>query len=143
MQIKIKRFDKSLPLPSYQTAKAAAMDLASRQTVTIEPGSVAQLPLNIALQIPEDYFVLIAARSSLYKRGLSLANGIGIGDADYCGDGDEYRATVYNFTQQPVTINKGERVAQMIILKREVIDLTETEQLAQINRGGFGSTGVS
>jgi len=141
MQVKIKRFDKSLALPAYKTAGAAAMDLMARGEIRIAPQSVGYIPLNIALQIPEDYFVLVAARSSLHQRGLFLANGIGIGDSDYCGDGDEYRAAVFNFTNQEVLIEKGERVAQMIILKREQVELLEQDQFETADRGGFGSTG--
>ena len=141
MQVKIKRFDKNLPLPSYKTKGAAAMDLAARQETTIPAQSVGYIPLNIALQIPEDHFVLIAARSSLHKRGLLVANGIGIGDHDYCGDNDEYLLAVFNFTQQEVVIEKGERVAQMLVLPRQKVELVEVEQFDAADRGGFGSTG--
>jgi len=143
MQVKIKRFDKNLPLPSYKTKGAAAMDLVARSEITIPAHSIAYIPLNMALQVPEDHFVLIAARSSLHKRGLFLANGIGIGDHDYCGDNDEYLAAVFNFTAQEVKIEKGERVAQMIVLAREKIELLEQERLEKADRGGFGSTGRS
>jgi dUTP pyrophosphatase len=142
MKVKIKRFDKTLPLPVYKTSGAAALDLASREEMKIEAGQVAYLPLNIALQVPKDSFVLVAARSSLHKRGLFLVNGIGIGDSDYCGDDDEYRAAVFNFTKETVLIKKGERVAQMIVLKREKVEWEELDDFSdQKNRGGFGSTG--
>lgn len=141
MQVKIKRFDKNLPLPSYKTKGAAAMDLAARQATTIPAQSVGYIPLNIALQIPDDHFVLIAARSSLHKRGLLVANGIGIGDHDYCGDNDEYLLAVFNFTQQEVVIEKGERVAQMMVLKRKPVELSEATYFDTADRGGFGSTG--
>jgi dUTP pyrophosphatase len=142
MKVKIKRFDKKLPLPVYKTTGAAALDLASREEVEIEAGGVAYLPLNIALQVPKDSFVLVAARSSLHKKGLFLANGIGIGDSDYCGDGDEYMAAVYNFSKEPVVVKKGERVAQMMVLKRESVEWEESDSFNERdNRGGFGSTG--
>jgi len=141
MKVKIKLFDLSLPMPEYKTAGAAALDLYSRLDLEIAPGEVAYVPLNIALQIPEDYFVLMSARSSLQKKGLMMANGIGIGDYDYRGDGDEYKAALYNFGKEKVQIEKGERLVQMIILPREKIELEKLETFATINRGGFGSTG--
>ena len=141
MKVKIKRFDKNLPLPSYKSQGAAAMDLAAREETIIKPQSIGYIPLNIALQVPADHFVLVSARSSLHKRGLFLANGIGIGDSDYCGDNDEYKAAVFNFTSETVTIKKGERVAQMIVLAREAMELIEEDQFGTDDRGGFGSTG--
>ena len=79
MQVVIKRFDTALPLPEYKSAGAAAMDLYAREEITIEAQGVGYIPLNIALQLPPDCFALIAARSSLHKKKLMLANSIGIG----------------------------------------------------------------
>lgn len=141
MKIHIKRFDKSLPLPEYKTSGAAAFDLYAREETIIQPQTVGYVPLNIALQLPADHFALMAARSSLQKRGLMMANGIGIGDYDYRGDDDEYKAALFNFTQKPVTVEKAERIVQMIILSREQIQLIEKEKFNEKNRGGFGSTG--
>jgi dUTP pyrophosphatase len=141
MEIKIKLFDQSLPLPEYKTSGAAALDLYSRLDLSIKPGTVAYVPLNIALQIPEDYFVLLLARSSLHKKGLMMANGIGIADYDYRGDGDEYQAVLYNFSQKTVLIEKGERLVQMIVLPREKVKLTQLKVFTDVNRGGFGTTG--
>lgn len=141
MKVKIKLFDKSLPLPEYKTSGAAAMDLYAREEVQILPHQVLLVPLNIALQLPADYYVQISARSSLHKKGLMLANGIGIGDSDYCGDGDEYLAALYNFSDKPVTVQRGERIVQMIVLKRERIEFEELAKFTDKDRGGFGSTG--
>jgi dUTP pyrophosphatase len=141
MKIKIKRFDTTLPLPEYKTQGAAAMDLCARETVTIEPQTVGYVPLNIALEVPQDYWVLLSARSSLHKKGLVPANGIGVGDSDYCGDDDEYRAALFNFTQKKVVVERGERVTQIIILPREKIEFTEVKKMSAKNRGGFGTTG--
>ena len=141
MKVKIKRFDKSLPLPEYKTAGAAAFDLSSRQQIEIPAQEVAYIPLNIALQMPTGYWALLAARSSLHKKGLMMANGIGIGDYDYRGPNDEYMAAVFNFTQKSVVVEKGERVAQMMILPVERTELVELEEFETEDRGGFGSTG--
>ncbi len=137
----IKRFDATLPLPEYKTAGAAGLDLVARLDVSIEPQSVGYVPLNIALELPAGYFALIAARSSLHKKGLMLANGIGVGDYDYRGDGDEYVAALYNFLQQTVVVTKGERLVQLLILPVARVEIQEKEVLGNPNRGGFGSTG--
>jgi len=141
MKLKIKLFDKTLPSPEYKSEKAAALDLYARQTTTIQPGEVGMVPLNIAMQLPKDHWVLMSARSSLHKKGVMMANGIGVGDEDYCGDNDEYRAALWNFTQQPVTIERGERIVQMIVMQREPVELEIVEKLEGKDRGGFGSTG--
>ncbi len=142
MKARIKRFDKSLPLPRYSTAGSAGLDCYVRETTTIAPNQTAFIPLNIAVQPPKNHFVLLAARSSLPKRGLFLANGVGIADEDYCGDQDEYKALVYNYTGHPVTVEKGDRVVQMIFKPYERVEWEEVEKLQEKNRGGFGSTGA-
>lgn len=141
MQVIIKRFDTSLPLPGYKTAGAAAMDLYARETTVIPARGVGYVPLNIALQLPPDHFALLAARSSLHKKGLMMANSIGIGDYDYRGDGDEYKAALYNFSDSDVTVERGERIVQLIVLGREKIEWIEQANFTDADRGGFGSTG--
>ncbi len=141
LQVSIKRFDTSLPLPEYKTAGAAALDLYAREETTIPAKSIGYVPLNIALQLPPDCFALLSARSSLHKKGVMMANGIGIGDYDYRGDGDEYKAALYNFTDKDVTIEKGERIVQLIVLSRTRVELQEQEKFDEADRGGFGSTG--
>jgi len=84
---------------------------------------------------------MMSARSSLHKKGLMLANGIGVGDYDFRGDGDEYKAVVFNFTQKDVIVKKGDRITQMIIMNREKVEFEESESFVEENRGGFGSTG--
>jgi dUTP pyrophosphatase len=141
MKIKIKRFDTSLPLPEYKTKGAAAFDLYARENTIIPPQKTKLVPLNIALLLPKDHFALMSARSSLHKKSLIMANGIGIGDEDYCGNDDEYRAALFNLSDREVLVEKGERIVQMIILPVEKAQLIETENLSGKNRGGFGSTG--
>ncbi|MDQ5951640.1 MAG: dUTP pyrophosphatase [Patescibacteria group bacterium] len=140
-KVSIKRFDTSLPLPEYKTSGAAGMDLYAREETEIPARGIGYVPLNIALQVPEGFWVLISARSSLHKRGVMLANGIGVGDYDYRGDGDEYKAALFNFTDQPVVIEKGERIVQMIVMQREPVTLVEKDSFETADRGGFGSTG--
>jgi dUTP pyrophosphatase len=141
MKIQIKRFDKSLPMPEYKTKGAAALDLSSREEIKIKAGGVGYAPLNVAIKLPKNHWALIAARSSLHKEGLMMANGIGVGDSDYCGNDDEYRAALFNFSKKDVTVEKGQRIAQLLVLPVERMEIEEVEKLGAQNRGGFGSTG--
>lgn len=141
MNIRIKRFDKELPIPEYKSEGAVALDLYSRTDIPIQPGEVALIPLNIAVEIPKGYFILLVNRSSTYKLGITCVNGLGIGDYDYCGDNDEYKFPALNYTNQEVTIEKGTRCCQMLILPIERADITEVDKLENSDRGGFGSTG--
>lgn len=142
MKVSVRRFDKELPLPAYKTAGAAAMDCSVREDREISPKSVGMVPLNIAIKPPAGHFVLIAARSSLHKRGLMMANGVGIGDEDYAGNNDEYCAPLYNFSDVPALIKKGERIVQLLILPFDRVEWEEVESLGAPDRGGFGSTGI-
>ncbi|KKT40215.1 MAG: Deoxyuridine 5'-triphosphate nucleotidohydrolase Dut [Candidatus Giovannonibacteria bacterium GW2011_GWA2_44_13b] len=142
MRVRIKRIDKSLPLPEYKTVGAAGFDLAVRISATILPKEVVHVPLNIALEPPPGYMVMLAARSSLHKKGLMLAHSVGIVDADFSGNGDEYIVPLYNFTDKPVSIEKGERLVQGIFKKFDRAEWEEVEDLGNKTRGGFGSTGL-
>ena len=141
MKIKIKRFDKDLPLPKYHSDGAAAFDLTARAIIEIPAGEIGYVPLNIAVDTPDGYFFLLAARSSTHKKGLILANGIGIGDPDLCGDNDEYTAIYYNFTDKPITVERGERIAQGMFVRFERAEWEEIDKLEHKTRGGIGSTG--
>ena len=141
MKIKINRCDKNHPLPKHETDGAAAFDLRARETVEIPPGKVGYVPLNIAVETPPGHFLLMAPRSSTHKKGIILANGIGIGDPDFSGDGDEYRAAYLNFTDTPVVIEAGERIAQGMFVQFVRAEWDEVEKLENKTRGGFGTTG--
>lgn len=117
------------------------MDCSVREDVEISPKEIGMVHLNIALKPPRGHFVLLAARSSLHKRGLMMANGVGIGDEDFSGDNDEYRAALYNFSNETVSIKRGERLVQMMILPVDRVEWSEMETLGNQNRGGFGTTG--
>lgn len=139
-KIKIKRFDRELPLPEYKTSGAAGFDLTARKTIKINPGTVGYVPLNVAVETPKGYFFVLAARSSTHKMGLMPANGIGIGDSDFRGDEDEYKIALLNFTKKPVTVEKGVRIAQGIIAKYVKVNWQEIRKMRSRSRGGFGST---
>jgi len=141
MKVRIRRIDKELPLPEYKTAGAVAFDLASRVAMTINPKEVAYVPLNVVIEAPPDHMLMMAARSSLHKKGLMLANGIGIVDRDFCGKDDEWHAAVYNFTDEPVLVERGARIAQGLLKRYEKAEWQEVEDLDNPTRGGFGSTG--
>jgi len=142
MQIKIKRFDKTLPLPAYKTALAAAFDLCSRIDVVVPLHQVTIIPLNIAVEVPKGYHSILMSRSSTQKLGLTPANGIGLIDQDYCGDNDELHFAVINHTDHEITIEKGTRLAQLLVQKTEICELIEVDHLESQDRGGFGTTGV-
>ncbi|MDP4010193.1 MAG: dUTP diphosphatase [Candidatus Shapirobacteria bacterium] len=141
MKVSIKRFDKSLPLPVYKTAGAACVDLCSRIDITIPSHQIAYIPLNVALKIPQGYWSMMVPRSSTHKMGIMQANHMGVLDSDYCGDNDEYIFTAYNFTDKEVTIEKGTRIAQLMVQKYESIEFEESDHLDCNDRGGFGTTG--
>ena len=142
MKIKIKRVDRDLPLPEYKTTGAAAFDLYVRETVVIPAHSVKLIPMNIIIELPKGCWAMLAARSSTHKKGIMAANGIGIGDLDYCGENDEYHFAALNFTDSEVVINRGDRIAQMMIFHYERAEFEEVESFSHnISRGGFGSTG--
>jgi dUTP pyrophosphatase len=141
LAIKVVRIDKDLPLPAYQTAGAVAFDLSSRVEQTVQPHAHTLLPSNLIIEVPAGYFLMLAARSSLTKRGLQMSNGIGVIDQDYHGPEDETQILVYNFTDQPVTVKRGERIAQGLIIPIIRAAWEEVETIKLESRGGFGSTG--
>ena len=141
MKIKIKRIEKDLPLPEYKTKGAVAFDFYARKTVTIAPQTVGYVPLNTIIEIPEGYGLIVAARSGTHKKGLILINGVGIIDPLFCGEDDEILAAYFNFSKEPVIVERGERIAQGFFLKREYAEWEETDVMQKESRGGFGSTG--
>jgi dUTP pyrophosphatase len=132
-----------VPLPSYQTGGAAGFDLAASADVVIEPGRIALIPTGLVIEVPAGHLLGIFARSSTpMKRGLVVANGVGVVDSDYCGPVDEVKIQVLNITDAPVTVARGDRIAQGIILAYARAEWVEEEAApAHQTRGGFGSTG--
>ena len=142
MNVRIQRIDTSLPLPAYQTPGAAAFDMYSRVDVDFAPGEIKRLPSNHIIQVPKGYALILAARSSLgSRRGLQLANGIGVIDQDFCGPEDEIGIVVRNISNAIVHIERGERIAQGLIVPVEKIMWEEVDGQNAPTRGGFGSTG--
>jgi len=142
VRVHIKRVDKGLPLPEYHSAGAAGFDLFCREERVVAPGEIALLPANVVVATPPGYMLLVAARSSTPRRkGLSVPHGIGIVDHDYRGPEDEIHVQVYNFTDRPVTVARGERIAQAVFVRVDAADWDEVDEMDAPTRGGFGSTG--
>ncbi len=136
--------NQDLPLPAYQTTHAAAMDLhaAVREPVTIAPGAIALVGCGFAIAIPEGFEAQVRPRSGLaVKAGLTVVNAPGTIDADYRG---EVKVALINLGAAPFTVERGLRIAQLVVapvtqVRWEVVDaLSETAR----GSGGFGHTGT-
>ena len=141
--VRVKKLHPNAVLPTYGSAEAAGADLYAclEEAVTIAPGEVYWVPTGMALEVPKGCAGLVYARSSLgAKRGLAPANKVGVVDSDYRG---EVKVVLLNHSNQPQTLQPGERVAQFVITPvlqpayEEVDELTDTSR----GEGGFGSTG--
>ena len=143
MQVAVSRIDTSLPLPTYASSGAVGFDLVTRETTVIEPGAIALVAGNVVVKVPEGYALLIVPRSSLpRKKGLVCPHSVGVIDCDYHGPKDEILVQVQNITKEPVTVERGERIAQGLFVKVEKADWLEVEAHGAESRGGFGSTGT-
>ena len=141
MKVKIKRVDKALPLPRYETAGSVGFDFLCRESVAIKPHSLGLIPANVIVETPPGYMLMVSLRSSTpRKRGLLIPHGVGVIDQDYCGEGDEIRIQVYNFSSSPVTVERGDRVAQGIFVRVDTAQWSEVNRIESETRGGFGST---
>ncbi|MGH2507676.1 MAG: dUTP diphosphatase [Ktedonobacteraceae bacterium] len=141
LKVAIKRIDMSLPLPVYATAGSVGFDLLCREDLEVLPRQIELIPGNVIVRIPTGYFLLLTLRSSTPRRkNLLIPNGVGIIDQDYCGEGDELKVQVLNFSEEVVSIKKGERIAQGLFLPVMRVIWEEVHEVGQ-GRGGFGSTG--
>jgi dUTP pyrophosphatase len=142
MKVKIQKLDPTVELPQYRTAEAAAFDLAASEDVSIAPREIKFIKTGLVIEAPHGHFLLIASRSSTpRKKGLLIPQSIGIIDRDYSGPADEVLLQFYNFTNETVTVTKGERLAQGLFLKVDHVEWEEVSSIRAQSRGGFGSTG--
>lgn len=142
MKVKIKRIDKELPLPVYETDGSVGFDILAREDVAIPAKEIAMAPSNLIVEVPRKYMLVVASRSSTPRRkGLTPPHGFGIIDHDYCGPEDEIKVMVYNFTDEVVEIKKGEKIAQGVFVRIDKFEWEEVEEISGESRGGFGSTG--
>ncbi|MAM68004.1 MAG: dUTP diphosphatase [Pseudomonadota bacterium] len=146
VEISVKRLphNTNLPLPEYETAQSAGMDLpaAIDSPMTLSPGEHAMLPTGLAIALPGGYEAQIRPRSGLAARnGVTVLNTPGTIDADYRG---ELKVILINLGTEPFEIERGMRIAQMVIAPVTQGKLTEVDDLSDTARGagGFGSTGV-
>ncbi len=138
---------RGMTMPAYATDGAAAVDMRAAidegTTVTIQPGQRAMIPTGMAISLENANVVaILAARSGLaVKSGINLANGIGVIDSDYRG---EICVGLYNSSDVPFTVQRGDRIAQLMFMPVYVANLIEATTLDETARGagGFGSTGV-
>lgn len=131
------------PLPKYQTKGSAGMDLYAHltETVYLQSGTQGLIPTGLHMELPEGYEAQIRPRSGLaLKHGISIVNSPGTIDSDYRG---EIKVILINHGSQPLEINNGDRIAQMVIAKFEQIGWEESETLEETERGagGYGHTG--
>jgi len=143
LSVRIHRLDLSVALPGYQTPGAAGFDLAASADVLIAPGTIALVPTGLVIQVPAGHFLgIFARRSPPPKRGLMVANGVGVIDEDYCGQTDEVKIQVLNFTAAPVHVARGDRIAQGLFIPVVRTEWQEADgDLRDGSRGGFGATG--
>jgi dUTP pyrophosphatase len=142
MRLQVTRLNPSIPLPAYASHGAAAFDLAAAEDVLVPPGQIRLVGTGLVIKVPDQHFLAIIARSSTpFKRGLVVANSVGVIDSDYCGPADEVKIQVMNVTSEPVTVRQGDRIAQAMVLQSPRVEFEEVAATAP-SRGGFGSTGV-
>lgn len=147
MKIAIQRLahGADLPLPAYGTSGAAGLDLlaAIDGDMVLQPGAVAAVPAGIAIALPAGFEAQVRPRSGLaFKNGVTVLNAPGTIDCDYRG---EVKAILINHGREPFTIQRGMKIAQMVIARYESIVWEESTALDETVRGagGFGSTGMT
>ena len=146
MELKTKKLHQAAQLPTRATDGSAGMDLRAYcpHGVTFAPMERKLVPTGIAIELPSPAYVgLVCARSGLsLKKGLTMANGVGVIDSDYRG---ELCVPMINLSPEPVQVENGERVAQLLVLPVVLPTIVEVEELSDTQRGqgGFGSTGAT
>lgn len=143
VNLTIKRLDEDVELPRYAYPGDAGLDLRSNADLVLEPFERELIPTGLAIAIPEGYAGFVQPRSGLaLKQGLSFPNTPGLIDSHYRG---ELKVVAINLDpQNPILINKGDRIAQLVIQEVPVVNLVEVKELDETDRGsgGFGSSGV-
>ena len=137
----MRRLDPALPLPGYAHPGDAGLDLFAADTTTLEPGQRALVPCGIAVAVPEGHVGLVHPRSGLaVDHGLTVLNAPGTIDAGYRG---ELKVLLVNHGPDPVEVQHGQRIAQLVVAPVVTVDVREVDRLDATTRGsgGFGSTG--
>ena len=116
-------------------------DLLAREDTEIQPDCIELIPANTIVEVPKGYSLILASRSSTPRKyGLTKPHGIGVIDQDYCGNEDELKIQVMNFSRKPVTIKKGTKIAQGLFVRVDRLEFKEVDEIKKKSRGGFGST---
>ena len=142
MKVKIKKLDKELPTPKYAKHGDAGMDVYARESVILSPGEHKLVGTGLSLAVPYGFELQVRPRSGLaYKHGISIVNAPGTVDHGYRG---EVGIILINHGREAFTVNRGERIAQFVFNKVEMVQLDEVEELSETDRGagGFGHTGL-
>lgn len=142
VRIEVVRSDPAVALPAYARQGDAGLDLAAAATVTLEPGGRELVPTGLRVAIPDGYVGLVLPRSGLALRsGVTVLNAPGLIDSGYRG---EIGVLLVNHGAEPVTVQRGERIAQLVIQPVARAELVEVRELPGSRRGegGFGSTGA-
>lgn len=142
-EVLIVRLDPELPLPAYAKPGDAGADLAARIDVELAPGERTLVPTGIAIALPVGYVALVTPRSGFaLRQGGTLLNSPGVIDAGYRG---EIGCIVHNAGDAPMSIRRGDRIAQLLVLPIPTVQFVEVEALPGTQRadGGFGSTGTA
>src|SRR6185295_15360815 len=141
MNIKIKKLTEEIILPTYSTDGSAGLDIFANEDITVSPRGNTTIPLGFALEIPTGYVGLLCPRSSITRHvNIDMPHSFGVIDSDYRGE----VSLVYRNTSYPsVRFEKGNKIAQLIIIRIPKCELMLVEELTDTNRcaGGFGSTG--
>ena len=144
--VKVKRLqnNQDLPLPTYESEGSSGMDIraAVENPITLNPGDIKLVPTGLSISLPPGYEAQIRPRSGLaLKHGIGMVNSPGTIDADYRG---EIAIILINWGAEPFLINRGDRIAQMIIARIFQVDFVEMDLLDETTRGrgGFGHTGI-
>lgn len=141
-KLNFKKIEKDLPSPEYKTEGSIGFDLVARVETVVPSFEVKLIPLNVVVKIPKGYGLFLLPRSSTpLKKQLLIPNGVGVIDQDYSGEEDELKLQVLNFSKESVTVERGERIAQCVIVKIDQSELSEVQKMSGKSRGGFGSTG--
>jgi len=140
--IRVRYLDPEAEPLRFIEGKSDWVDLRAARQIHFEAGEFRLIPLGIAVALPEGYEAHVAPRSSTFKNfGLLQVNGVGVVDSSYCGDNDEWFVPM--LATRPVTVEKGDRICQFRIMKKQPeLEFVAVEQLSGQDRGGFGSTGI-
>ncbi len=141
LNVKIKKLNENAKIPFRQTDGSSGYDLYSSEEAVVKPNEIILIPTGISIEIPLGYEAQVRPRSGLaVKKGITVLNTPGTIDADYRG---EVKVILINFGKETVTLQKNERIAQLVFQKVETVNFILNEKLTETERGigGFGSSG--